>query len=67
MPRRVEGKVIRVHVMLYEDDYIFLQEQFGPGSASRLGVSKAIRKILSAHILPLKERIAKRMAAEQVE
>ena len=44
----------RRHILVYDEDWEFLQANYGPDSQSKLGVSEAIRKIIHQRVLGLK-------------
>jgi len=56
MTKRPEQPLVRKHVMLFEEDWEFLSENYGPGGAKPIGVSDAIRKIVHAKVNGLKAR-----------
>ena len=47
MSRRKSSEPISPrHVLLFDRDWDYLTENFGPGSGSKLGVSEAVRMII---------------------
>lgn len=47
----------RHHVLIYDEDWKFLEQNYGPGSANAaLGISGAIRAIIHQRILGIKAR-----------
>lgn len=47
----------RRHIQIYDEDWDWLTESYGVHSASKIGVSAAIRTIIHAKISQLKARI----------
>lgn len=46
----------RRHVMIYDEDWEFLQQEFGQGSKSEIGVGVAIKTIVHAKVQDMKAR-----------
>lgn len=44
----------RRHIFVYDEDWDFLVENYGPGAEKAMGVSTAIRTIIHAKVLGLK-------------
>lgn len=44
------------HILIYDEDWSFLQEKFGPNSASRYGTGPAIRDYIHKRVLELKAK-----------
>lgn len=44
------------HILVYDEDWDFLVQNFGPGSAKGVGVSRSIREIIHQRVLGLKAR-----------
>lgn len=46
----------RKHVLVYDEDWEFLEREYGRYSASHIGVSEVLRKMIHKWVLALKER-----------
>lgn len=44
------------HILVYDEDWEFLDQHYGPGSAKPLGISRAIREIIHQRVLGLKAK-----------
>lgn len=44
------------HILVYDEDWDFLMQHYGPGSAKPLGVSRSIREIIHQRVLGLKAK-----------
>lgn len=53
MAKTEDEKMSRVHVHLFEDDWDFIKERFGPN----IGAAKAIRTIVHRAVRKFQERI----------
>lgn len=75
MSRRARLPQSRRHIFVFDEDWDFLLDAYGPGTESRLGTSGAIREIIHAKVLVMRagleaeqDRIRARFAqAEQEE
>jgi hypothetical protein len=74
MVRRAELPTSRRHVHLYDEDWEFLQQNYGPQSGSQVSVSEVIRAIVHKKVLALKaaasqayDEIAAQRASSQIE
>lgn len=55
----------RRHILVYDEDWSYLQQLFGMDTDARLGVSGAIRQIIHAKCRQLRERELARRDARQ--
>lgn len=62
MPRSESDKIIRRHVLVFEDDWTFLVERFGDKGLN-VGVSKIIREVIKSYVKGLRGRIDEASAA----
>lgn len=46
------------HVLIYDEDWEYLELAYGPGSAGRFGIGKAVCVIIHAKVKALKEEQA---------
>lgn len=44
------------HVLIYDEDWKFLEENYGPHSENRIGVSASIRALVHRRVLQLKSQ-----------
>ena len=44
------------HILVYDEDWDFLRDAYGPGSAKPVGISPAIRTIVHAFVQRLRQR-----------
>lgn len=58
MVRKSDLKKSRHHVMLYDEDWDFLETNYGPNSKSPIGISAAITAIIHAKIMDMRARAA---------
>lgn len=58
MVRKSELPKARYHVMLFVEDYEFLEQEYGKNGPKPVGVSAAISAIIHAKVLDLKARAA---------
>lgn len=63
MTKRASLPSSRHHVFLYDEDWDFLAANYGPDSASRVGVSEVIRAIVHKKVLGLKAEALQRYDA----
>ena len=57
MPRS-EIKTSRRHIQLYDEDWEFLMEQYGPsGARPEVGTGGAIRAIVHAKVVAMREKL----------
>jgi hypothetical protein len=70
MSKRAELPQSRRHILVFDEDWDFLERAFGIGSPNRFGVGPAIRQIIHAKVKDMKAKlVAKRdgrQAGEQV-
>lgn len=57
MSRRSKLPQHRRHIFVYDEDWEFLHESYGPGTESRLGVSGAIREVVHQKVLVLRAQL----------
>jgi hypothetical protein len=57
MTRRSERPHTPRHINIFDDDWEFLLTFYGPGSASRMGASNAVRTIISHHVARIRAKI----------
>jgi hypothetical protein len=55
MSKRAEMPQSRRHVLVFDEDWEWLEDNYGRYSTSRIGTGVAVRKILHAHIRQLKQ------------
>ena len=53
----------RRHIMIYDEDWEFLEQNYGPSSASRLGAGIAVREWLHKRVLELRAKQNERLDA----
>lgn len=58
MPRKSDLPKSRHHVMLFDEDWDFLEQNYGPNSQSGIGVSAAIAAIVHAKVRALRAKAA---------
>jgi hypothetical protein len=46
----------RHHVMVYDEDWEYLQRHYGPASANKIGVGPAIKEVIHAYVKNLKAK-----------
>jgi len=46
----------RRHVGIFDEDWDFLMQEFGPDSSARIGAGTAIRTIVHHHVIAMKAR-----------
>lgn len=63
MSKKTELPQTRRHVMIFDEDWDFLEKAYGLTSLNKIGVSTAIRKIIHAKVSLLRERINVRLSA----
>ena len=56
MSKRAVLPQSRRHILIYDEDWDYLDAAYGPGSQSKYGTSAAIRTFLHAKVLQLKAR-----------
>jgi hypothetical protein len=57
MSKKVELPQTRRHILIFDEDWEYLTESYGAGGAKPIGVSAAIRKIVHAKVLGLRDRV----------
>lgn len=60
MSRKAKLPQSRRHIFVYDEDWKFIQQAYGVGTGSRLGVSGAIREIIHAKVVVLRAKIQER-------
>lgn len=63
MSRKARLPQSRRHIFVYDEDWEWIVENYGPGSESRIGISGAIREILHAKVVYEKAKF-ERLAEE---
>lgn len=61
MSRKTENPSSRRHILVYNEDWEFLEKAYGNASESRLGVGPAIRNIIHAYVNSLKAKVQRRV------
>jgi hypothetical protein len=46
----------RRHILVYDEDWEFIEENYGKDSDSKIGTGKAIRSIIHSYVKALKEK-----------
>lgn len=46
----------RHHVLIFDEDWNWLDDNYGPNSPSRMGVGVAIRKIVHYHVKQIRQK-----------
>ncbi len=54
MSKRINLPAIRRHVEIYEEDWLFLEQNFGKHTSNPVGVGPAIRQIVHAKVKGLR-------------
>ena len=57
MSKRAEMPQTRRHVLIFDEDWDWLESNYGRYSSSRIGTGVAVRKILHSHIRALKQQV----------
>lgn len=57
MTRKSDNPSSRRHILVFDDDWEFLERSFGPSSESRLGVGPAIRQIIHIYVGNLRNNV----------
>lgn len=63
MPRKAKLPQSRRHIHVYDEDWEWLNENYGPGSESRLGLAGAVREIIHAKVVVMRAQLQKRYDA----
>ena len=56
MSRKVSLPQSRRHVQIFDEDWDFLMQEFGPGAKNNIGVGVAIRTIVHAKVSDMKAK-----------
>lgn len=65
MTKKTELPQSRHHVLIFDEDWAFLNENYGAQALKPIGVSAAIRKIIHAKVLGLRQRFIEQLDARQ--
>ena len=60
----------RRHILVYDEDWEFLEAEYGTDSASKIGVSAAVRTIIHGYVVRLRAKATAeydRLAQEEAE
>lgn len=57
MSKRAELPQSRHHVLIFDEDWAFLEANYGIHSANRIGAGVAIRKLVHSHVRQLKQKV----------
>lgn len=57
MSKRAELPQSRHHVLIFDEDWSFLEANFGRQSLNRIGAGVAIRKLVHSHVKGLRQKI----------
>lgn len=57
MSKRAEIPQSRHHVLVFDEDWEWLEANYGRGSPSRIGPGVAVRKLVHAHIRLLRQKV----------
>lgn len=57
MSKKAELPQSRHHVLIFDEDWTFLEANFGIHSANRIGAGVAIRKLVHSHVKGLRQRV----------
>jgi hypothetical protein len=61
MPRKSEIPQTRRHVHIYDEDWEWLNRNYGPDSESKVGISTAIRQIIHKFVSTKQAEIQERI------
>lgn len=64
MSRRHELPSSRRHVMIFDDDWQWLEANYGTQSAQPVGVGHAIRALVHVHVKRLRLQVLQRLDAQ---
>lgn len=65
MSRKNEKPSIRRHVLVYNDDWAFLEAYYGKANgASGIGTGAAVRQIINTYVMRLKAKLESEMEAK---
>jgi hypothetical protein len=67
MSKRAELPQSRRHVLIFDEDWAWLDTQYGPYSKSRLGTGVAVRKIVHQRVQQLRQAEQDRIDSRQNE
>lgn len=69
MSKQLALAASRHHIVIYDEDWAFLEENFGPGTDANLSPGVAAREIIHKRVMFLRERqnTALSQAAESAE
>lgn len=56
MSRKIERPAVARHIHIFQEDWEFLEQFFGRGTANPIGPSKAIRNIVHKHVGAIRAR-----------
>jgi hypothetical protein len=56
MPRHSDRPQSRRHIFIYDEDYEFLIQQYGPDGVYPIGISEAVRRIIHGKVLQMRQR-----------
>lgn len=67
MPRKPDMPKVRVHLMIFQEDFQFLKEQYDRdiGIAAPIGVSEAASRILHTKVMELRAKAAEKYEQQQ--
>ena len=67
MPKKSDLPKVRVHLMIYQEDFEFLKEMYDreTGTAAPIGVSEAASRIIHTKVLELRRLSAERYEQQQ--
>jgi hypothetical protein len=67
MSKRTEKPTVARHLKLYEEDWLFLCEHYGPDSPTKYGPGAVVRELLHARIKAIKATMTRAVEHSQVE
>jgi len=64
MSKRAELPQERRHIQIFDEDWEFLVEAYGPGSPSKIGAGPAIRKLVHSFCLRQRQQYQEQLDAK---
>ncbi len=61
MSKKVELPQTRRHILIFDEDWDYLEQNYGANGAKPIGISAAIRKIIHAKVLGLRAKVSSAM------
>ncbi len=57
MSRRAEMPQTRRHILIFDEDWDWLDANYGHYSSNRIGTGVAVRKLIHSHVRALRQRV----------